>query len=206
MCNKTEYFHHHCIAIFAKKTMSNSRMIRLFKHNYARWRWVWTIYKFSMQAPTGLLVVRTGWSSMGEAILYTSPKSKLLHQTIPIFKRMITLVKERELSNFVAIGSTGAALHVSKMYSYRFSFFLLLSSSSCFRQFTYRPQFAMDFDVWWPKDVLWRKDVPFECPKCSNELSGLQNPCFSREIPAETKNIWQASYWTTSWIGGIHPY
>ena len=43
---------------------------------------------------------------MGEAILNTPSELKLLYQSIPNFERMITSVKQRELPNFVAIGST----------------------------------------------------------------------------------------------------
>ena len=72
---------------------------------------------------------------MGEAIFYTSPAPKLLYQSIPNFERMITSVRQRELPNLVAIGSTEAAPHVGEVYSYRFSvffntfFFLLVSST-----------------------------------------------------------------------------
>ena len=106
---------------------------------------------------------------IGGAIFYTSPAPKLPYQSIPNFKRMITSVKQRELPNLVAIGFTGAAPPLGKICSYRFSVFFLLSFF-LFRQLTYRPQFATDFDVLWLKDVVWRKDVPFECLKCYNQL------------------------------------
>jgi hypothetical protein len=60
---------------------------------------------------------------MGEAIFYTSPVPKLLYQSIPNFKRMIKLAKQRELPNLVAIGFMGVASHVGEIYSYRLSFF-----------------------------------------------------------------------------------
>ena len=87
---------------------------------------------------------------MGEAIFYTSPAPKLLYQSIPNFKRMITSVKQTESPNLVAIGSTGAApmwveYTVTDSWFFFFTFFFL------FRQPTYRPQFATDFDVRWLK-------------------------------------------------------
>ena len=91
---------------------------------------------------------------MGEGKLFTSAEPKLLYQSTPNFKRMITLVRQKDLPNFVAIGFTGAAPHVGEIYSSRFSFFLLVFYFCFvffFRQLAYRPQFATDFDVWWFK-------------------------------------------------------
>ena len=112
---------------------------------------------------------------MGKAIFYTSPEPKLLNQSIPNFERMITSVKRRELPNLVVIGSTGAAPHVGEVYSYILGFFLLFSSSSCFvnSPTDRNSQRILTYDG--SKDVVWRKDVPFECPKCYNQLLGVQN-------------------------------
>ena len=52
---------------------------------------------------------------MGEAILYTSPEPKTTVSINTKFKRMITLVKRRELSNLVAISYTQAAPHVGEI-------------------------------------------------------------------------------------------
>ena len=67
---------------------------------------------------------------------------------------MITSVKQTELSNLVVIGSMEVAPHVGEVYSYILGFFFLtffFFFFFLFRQLTYRPQFATDFDVWWLK-------------------------------------------------------
>ena len=102
---------------------------------------------------------------MGEVILYTSPEPKLQYQSIPNFERMMKLVEQRELPNFIAIDLTGAATHVGEIYSYRFSVFF---SSNCFvNSPTYRNSQPM-LTYGGSKDVIWRKNVPFGCPKCYN--------------------------------------
>ena len=115
---------------------------------------------------------------MGKAIFYTSPEPKLLNQSIPNFERMITSVKRRELPNLVVIGSTGVAPHVGEVYSYILGFFLLFSSfssSSCFvnSPTDHNSQRILTYDG--SKDVVWRKDVPFECPKCNDQLLRVRN-------------------------------
>ena len=91
---------------------------------------------------------------MGEGKLYTSPMPKPLYQSVPNFKQMITSATWRELPNFIAIDSPGAAPHVGEIYSsdsrfffFRYFFFYFF----LFRQLAYRPQFATDFDVLWLK-------------------------------------------------------
>ena len=80
---------------------------------------------------------------------------------------MTTSVKRRELLNCIAIGSTGAAPHVGDVGD-RFSVFFSLSSTSCFvnSPTDHNSQRILTYDS--SNDVLWRKDVPFECPKCYN--------------------------------------
>jgi hypothetical protein len=73
---------------------------------------------------------------MGKTIFYTSAEPKLLYQSLPNFERMITSVKQTELSNLVVIGSMEVAPHVGEVYSYILGFFfdfflfLLLVSST----------------------------------------------------------------------------
>jgi hypothetical protein len=88
---------------------------------------------------------------MGKTIFYTSAEPKLLYQSLPNFERMITSVKQTELSNLVVMGSMEVAPHVGEVYSYIlgffFTFFFFFFFFFLFRQLTYRPQFATDFDV-----------------------------------------------------------
>ena len=90
---------------------------------------------------------------------------------------MIALVRWRELSNFVAISSTGAAPYVDEIYNSRFSVFsgLLSSSSSCFviSPRDHISQRILTYDG--SKDVVWCEDVPFGCPNGQNQLLWVQN-------------------------------
>jgi hypothetical protein len=69
------------------------------------------------------------------------------------------------------------------------SFFFSSPSSSCFvNSLTDRSlQSTLTFDC--SKDVVWCKDVPFECPKRHTRRQGVQNlqNCSSSEISAKTK-------------------
>jgi hypothetical protein len=102
----------------------------------------------SPASPTGLHVVRMGYGSHGRghiSYLSSAETSVLIHTE---FQTDDYVVQTKRSAKLVGIGFTGAASHVSEIYSYRFSvfcvpfFFFLL-----FRQLTYRPQFATDFDV-----------------------------------------------------------
>lgn len=88
---------------------------------------------------------------MGKAIFYTSAEPKLLYQSLPNFERMITSAKRKELPNLAVIGSMEMAPHVGEVYSYILGFFTFFFFFFLFRQLTYRPQFATDFDVLWLK-------------------------------------------------------
>ena len=68
-------------------------------------------------------------------------------------------------------------------------FFLPFSPSSCYvnSPTDRNSQRILTYDG--SKDEVSLKDVPLTCPKCSNQLLGVQNPqnCSNREIPAKTK-------------------
>jgi hypothetical protein len=87
---------------------------------------------------------------------------------------MITLVEQKELPSCVVIGSTVAASHVGEINSYRFSVFFYFFF--CFVHFPtgHDSQRISTYDG--SKDVAWRKDVLFECPKCCDQFVEVQNP------------------------------
>jgi hypothetical protein len=111
----------------------------------------------------GLVAVSTG-----ECKLCNSAEPRLLYQPIHNFERMISSGRQRELINFVTIGSTGAAPHVGLTHRSRFSVFvavnIFFSLLFLFRQALIRSADHNKLRISMrdsSKDVVWRKNVPY---------------------------------------------
>ena len=133
----------------------------------------------SSASPIGLHVVRTGFCSYGRG--HTSHLFRA-GTTIPInykFRRNDNVRQTKRIVKFCSIRFYGSGSPCGWNIQLHFLGFLLsssisLSSSSSFCS-VYWPT---DHNSQWnltcdgSNDVVWRKNVPFECPKCSNQLLG----------------------------------
>ena len=81
---------------------------------------------------------------------------------------MITSVRRRELPNCVAIGSTEAAPMWMKYTVPGSRFFNTFSSRFVNSSTDHNSGRILESDG--SNDVVWRKDVPFECPKYCNQI------------------------------------
>jgi len=108
-------------------------------------------------------VIRTTCCSCGKGKFCSSPELKLLYQSAANFERLITSVRQRELPNLVAIGSKGASPHVGEIYTF---LVVVCVFSSCFFDQATDHNSQRILMYCGSKQFVWRKDVPFEYPKC----------------------------------------
>ena len=137
---------------------------------------------------------KDGFAPMRKVILFTSPEPKLLHQLIPNFEQMITSVKRRESSNFVAsnrcyASSSPCGWNIQLQILGSFFFFLFILLVFVNSSTDHNSQRILTYGG--SKDVVWSKDVPFGCSKSYNQLLEVPNPSKLLQLgnPSQNKNV-----------------